>query len=450
MSDSERQGGDEFTPSIGALHVETSPETKALDAVVREAKELLVVREPGASTHARQDPSAELDWDRLEARVMASIEKEKPALLLDVEAARARSGLFSREGALRTGALLLSIAAGIALFVRKDRDVAWIDVVPGSVERAPASALRATDGVGEARIEGVVATPGYVVREGDSVDVERVRAVFERSRKVVWFVEQQKPDATDAARVHVKEAGEPLVLSLESGAVEAQVAPVERGEAFAVDIETERGIVRVAVHGTHLRVARSGSHVVVDLTEGVVSIGVPPRKGSTYGTIVTAPAHVEFDADDLTSLRVDHAPSSVRAAVPLGNFDHAPPPPRTEPTVASSASSEEPPPPSPQTPAKEPPSSPQGKPEPTREPSSPRDVIFAAVRACATGRGRADDVRVSVTSSLRLRISSSGRVESAQFSPPLSPDIQACASKTIYKTKFSEKGLVTIPIEFSY
>ena len=61
--------------------------------------------------------------------------------------------------------------------------------------------------------------------------------------------------------------------ALDDGAFEAQVTPVPSGEAFAVDVATPTSIVRIAVHGTHLRVARAGTRVTVDLTEGVVSIG---------------------------------------------------------------------------------------------------------------------------------------------------------------------------------
>ena len=82
-----------------------------------------------------------------------------------------------------------------------------------------------------------------------------------------------------------------------------------------IDVTASSGdVVRVAVHGTHLRVARDGDKITVDLTEGVVSIGAPPRRGSTIGALVTAPAHVELDARDLSSVRVDHTASAVRPA----------------------------------------------------------------------------------------------------------------------------------------
>ena len=45
----------------------------------------------------------------------------------------------------------------------------------------------------------------------------------------------------------------------------------------------------------------------------------------------------------------------------------------------------------------------------------PREGIAAAVRACAAARSRPENVRVTVTSSLKLRIGARGDVESAQF-----------------------------------
>src|SRR5439155_97308 len=54
------------------------------------------------------------------------------------------------------------------------------------------------------------------------------------------------------------------------------------------------------------------------LTEGVVAVGVIPQAGLTEGTVVTAPAHVEFETADVgASLRIDRTPTSVRAPVPL-------------------------------------------------------------------------------------------------------------------------------------
>jgi hypothetical protein len=199
--------------------------------------------------------------------------------------------------------------------------------------------------------------------------------------------------------------------------------------------------------------------VTIDLTEGVVSVGVPPRVGSTIGTVVTAPAHVDLDVEDLeNSLAVDHTPSAVRPANPLAvtpalaAHEPSPPLPRTD-TPAGVVTK-------PAAVAQAP-----AKPEPLRAPSGlqrpmapaaaaplpPRDEIAKAVRACASAKNRPGEVKVTVASTLKLKVSATGEVQTAQFDPPLLADVQACAAAAIYKTRWdSETGLVTVPIEFSY
>ncbi len=232
-------------------------------------------------------------------------------------------------------------------------------------------------------------------------------------------------------------------------------------------------VVRVAVHGTHLRVTRKGTQVTVDLTEGVVSIGTPPRAGSTVGTLVTAPAHVVFDAADLAkTLRVDHDVSAVRAAVALvvsasgegasGASDRRGPDregsqprpgaaPRSPATVAR---------PTKAVPGAEGTTAAAGTGEVAvdGEPALPsREAIARAVRACAAKVERPGDVHVTVTSTLRITVGAKGEVERAQFEPPLLPEIQTCAAVEIYRSTFaplppstSHDGFVTIPITFSY
>lgn len=423
-----------------------SAERRALDALVGEAKKHLDVRGPGEP--ARPDALAELDWSRLESRVMASVEAERPALLRDVE--RARGGWRSRDGALRVGALVLAAAAAVALVAREDRGGALVDAPASPGVDAPASALRATEGAGEVRVGGHAVVPGHVVRVGSAIEVDRARAVFERAGKVTWLVEQddaaKTADGAPPAVARIKSAGESLVVDLERGVIEADVVPVPSGEAFAIDVATERTLVRVAVHGTHLRVARAGDRVTVDLTAGVVAIGAPPRAGVTYGTTVTAPAHVELDATDLSTLRVDRSPGATRAPVPLGGGDALAGARRPDAPAAPSA-------PAPSTSSLHAARAAGGRDAPPaskHEPKSPREAIAAAVRACAAAQGRSGAVLVTVTSTLRLRVTSAGVVESAQFSPPLLPDVQTCAAEAIYKTKLDETGLVSIPIEFSY
>lgn len=422
----------------------SEPKQKALDALIGEAKEDMVPRD------------VDIHWGRVEEKLMARIAEEEPPLLRD----RRASGT-GRARALRVTAMALAAAAAIAVVVRRDRDTSLVDATApaATAEAQNASALRSSEGAGEVRISGTAATTGHVLRQGDVIEADRARGVFERARKVAWLIEQNEEEKSPA-KANVKSAGESLVLALDDGAIEAQVTPVPSGEAFAVDVASGDKLVRVAVHGTHLRVSRHGRRVTVDLTEGVVSIGVPPRTGITMGTLVTAPAHVELDAEDLErSIKVDHAAANVRAAIPLAV---------TAPAIAAHD-------PSPVAPKNETPAGvvtkpaavaqAPAKPEPARAaaeppkpaapamaaPLPPREEIAKAVRACAAGKKHADSVKYTVTSTLSLKVAPSGEVQSAQFNPPLTPDVQACAAEAIYKTRFdNETGLVTVPIEFSY
>lgn len=419
--------------------------SRALDALVEQAKTDLKPDLDLAAMRALED--------RIVAAAVADA-RERNAIANDLSAP------IGRGRALRIGALALAAAAAVAVFVRKEPDGALLD---GAISREgktalEAGSLKSTEGAGEVRVGGVVASVGHVLRAGDLIETDRARAVAERPRKVTWLIEGEgSAPAPEVARARVKSAGETLVLGLEAGAIEAQVTPVATGEAFAVDVASGDKLVRVAVHGTHLRVGRVGSRVTVDLTEGVVSIGVPPRAGSTYGALVTAPAHVELDANDLDgTLRIDHAPSSVRLAVSLS--------PHETPAVAQNdrrVAAEPPrsplapqPAPQPAAPIPRPtdlPAAAPAKPDPAAAALPPKDAIAAAVKECVHSRTRSNEVKVTVTSTLRLKVGASGDVETAQFDPPLLPEIQTCAAAAIYKAKLAgSSGMVTIPIEFSY
>ena len=88
----------------------------------------------------------------------------------------------------------------------------------------------------------------------------------------------------------VLDVGERVHLSLESGAVVADVTPVPGGEPFAVDVAGKR----VAVHGTRLRVAVVSGGVQVAVSEGNVVVGDPRGRGRTEGTIVPAGSVGDF------------------------------------------------------------------------------------------------------------------------------------------------------------
>ncbi len=415
-----------------------------LDALVQEAK---------------GDHGPDVDWAKVEAKLFPRVERE----------ARAQAALKAYAGPKRAwvgAAVVIAAAAAVPLFF-PHAESAPLDGV-ASTMRTEVSVRNAGALSEKERATVVVhATSGATsrelakggsIREGDVLDTRQGRAVFKRVEPsgVTWALE-------DGAQAEVRGAGGTLILALAKGAVEAQVAPVEAGEAFAIDVEG----TRVAVHGTHLRVERQGGHAIVDLREGVVSIGAPPKTGSTYGDLVTAPAHVEFDAaDPHGTLKVSHEATRVRAPQALETATaaeslaamHLPAPPlaplvpsvvppvrtTTPATVApvAAAPAQQVPPPA-QVSKPEPP-----LPAPARIDPDPERTIAEQIRACARKHvEHADGVVITVRSRLELRVGDSGMVTAAIFDPPLAPEVQSCAASAIYGTRFGQAGPVTIPID---
>ena len=422
----------------------------ALDAVLREAREDLGTKDHGVR------------WESVEEKLFLRVASEK----------RVTRNLEEHDGSQRTWQGIGALAAAAALLLvfghRGEQSRPMSDTQDNPHQGKSAGALASHDGRGDItvtsptspaspsgertspsgeRTRSEVVETGRPLAVGGRIETNDARGVFVTERgaastasgpAVTWALETQ-------TRVDVVRDGSPLILGLLSGAIEAQVAPVGQGEAFAIDVEG----VRIAVHGTHLRVARVGgsTKVIVDLSEGVVSIGLPPRTGSTYGTLVTAPAHVEFDAADLEkTIHVDHATASVRSPVVL-----TPAPSREEPRAAF-----EPP-----HPRENEPNSKTEKPSATRVdpaispghadvPAPPVDaekVVLAGVKACALGGLRAASVKVTVSSKLTLKIGPEGSVQSAHFDPPLAPEARECATRVIYGAKFDGPRTVEIPIE---
>src|SRR5579859_5889344 len=248
---------------------------------------------------AREDlgkkPAPQVDWARVDRKLFDRIEQSENASFATRR---------SLQVAWAAGAALVSAAAVAAMVLGRTTEVSPIESVRAGSDE-PAGIVVAIEGDGDLLVNGKQAPVGSTLRLDDVVEARgAARATVERPGKVTFALEH----GTRAVVEHTHGA---LVLALESGSVEAQVVPVPRGEAFAVDV----GRARVAVHGTHLRVerqhgnagsSRSGDLVVVDLNEGVVSVGQAPRIGSTSGVLVTAPAHAEFAADDAGTLSVTH------------------------------------------------------------------------------------------------------------------------------------------------
>jgi hypothetical protein len=375
-----------------------------------------------------------VDWEVADRKLFARIARERRA-----EIERLASG---NRRAWALGAVALTAIAMTAIVGGKMQDERSLDARQLLAEERTGSllALTAIEGNGEVLIDGRRAVVGSTLGLGSVVEPRDAQPTVQVPGKLTFVVER-------SSRVSVVHLQGPVVLALDAGAIEAQVVPVARGEAFAVDV----GRSRVAVHGTHLRVSRAGDHVVIDLNEGTVSVGEAPRRGSTSGTMVMAPAHAEFSAEDaLGTLTVSHDPSAVRPPLALGAPEQsAVSSPATGPASsrseahefrAGSASTVAPPRADLRLPSSALPPSP-------RDPNA-ETTLAAAVRSCLGERPSAENVTVSVSTTLHLTLRDDGSVRLARFDPPVAPDVNGCAAQAIYKTRFARSGDVAIGVDF--
>ncbi len=404
-------------------------ETSAVDRLARETR---------AATEAPP-----VDWESVEAKLFARMK-------IDAEDKRRRGAhvmWLPIAGAL-------AAAAALALLVGRGHDAPPLETPTAQAEPS-AGSIVASEGDGEVLVDGRAIAKGATgttigahavveTRGGARVLVER-KASADATAVAFWIEPASRIVVTRSA------VRGTLVVALDRGALEAKVTPAPQGEPFAVDV----GASRVAVHGTHFRVARDGSRVVVDLTEGVVSIGAPPRVGATYGELVTAPAHAEFVAENAAAtLKIDHTPSAVRAAVAFAIPVAVASPPAAPVAIAPTATT--PTPGSPAPPAPLVASAPKIEPAPSAQPPAATPdpqaefTIARAVRACLAARPPAPGVKLTVSTVIELQVGDEGNVQLARFNPPLAPDMQACATAAIYRVRFTGSGAVSIPIDYKY
>jgi hypothetical protein len=391
---------------------------ETLDKLVGEARDHFGTRE-----------AATMDWRAVDEALFERVEHE----------ARTRHSRTLVRGwprALVPVALALS-AVAIALFVVRGPRQA-VPLSQGRVGEAESPEDRVSiEGSGQATVQGVASSTERQLRVGDVIETQGSSISLQRPGKVSMILEAH-------SRIRVSKMRETLVLVLQRGAVEAQVTPVAHGEAFAVDVEGSR----VAVHGTHLRVQREDWRVIVDVNEGVIAVGGAPRSGMVLGAVVVAPAHAEFMAfDALGTLRVNRDPATLRwparSPAPSANENAATAEPHAGAEPASSRT----------------PLARSGDPRgearaaTSATPASPASAapeadLTGILRKCMADRPRAENVTILVRTTLHLILGDDGWVQSAQFDPPVAPDVNACAAQSIYRKHFDHGGNVTLSVDF--
>jgi hypothetical protein len=380
-----------------------------------------------------------------------SLMEQKLVLRLDTERAILKR---SRRTQLGAGLVMsFALAAGVLFLLGRPAP----EALPGNLA-PPAIAFTSKGGPKGGTLRTDSNDPaGFVV--GDTVEVADAAIVFERAaeapgqpRRAIWAVDPT--GESTGARLKVSKADATLVLSLERGAVEADVTPVRNGEAFAIDVTGAAGTTRIAVHGTHLRVSKKGDVITVDLTEGVIALGAP-RDGRTEGREILAPAHVELVAGtDPAKAQVaqDHVRTAwTLDAIAEGRSPSSPFPSHVPSAQSTGAGA-------PTAVPKHPPTlAPSVAPAPSAAPivalseGAARTAIQVDMKRCAAqASGKTGGVAISVESTLSVDVRADGTVSGTRFDPPLSPAIQQCAAQAVLARHIEGPRSFTVPVKFDY
>ncbi|HEX7453055.1 MAG TPA: FecR domain-containing protein [Polyangiaceae bacterium] len=335
----------------------------------------------------RAEAAPELDWDRVEARLM-----REPKTV----ARSATSVLTSR---LRWPAVALVAAAAAFALVKRPQ--------------APVAAFppKATAQLARGPLNGDTLALGTRITAGKQA------VVVEHQGRARWTLE---PHAT----AFVSNAGELLTVQLESGALSAAVVPNTKPETFAV----EAGGTRVAVHGTAFRVERSADRVLVQVSEGTVAVE-PAQTHSAPSFLLRRDSRGNFALDGRTGSVEGNAsvvvgstePQSRREIAPLKAAPHpakASPTP-AEPVSAAPALAAEPV----ATPAQQ-----ALAPQPSiSDIESGVSSAIGLLNGCFRDQTHSAGIRVSASTAMTLSVAAEGTVQSVTFTPPLAPAVEDCA-----------------------
>jgi len=338
---------------------------------------------------ARAEPAPELDWARLEQRLL-------------VEAGRRAVPAKRSRYPYAWGAL--AVAAAVVLWLLGTHPRAAVSPAPDASMEISGSLqqLADTDEVGT-RYEATT-------REVTVRHVDRAK----------WTL-----DKGSSALLAGK--GDVIRVRLERGSVLSEVVPNPKPETFVV----EAAGVRVAVHGTVFRVALEGGRVLVDVREGTVGVG---PLGDTPAFLLKAPAHGNFAADGRSG-SIDGRWVSAGQAHPAG-------PPKPPPVRSASASASA----SPSAPATTGGALPVAPVASADLPSEPsiNDIESGIARIVdktsdcfARHTQSADGVQITVHTALSLQILADGAVTNVDFQPPLSPAAEACAAASMKQVRFA-------------
>jgi len=325
---------------------------------------------------ARAEPSPDLDWSRVEQRLLQQTKHAAPD---------AKRSLYP----LAWGA---AAAAAAALWLVGTQSPRVLSPVRPSEVASVTSAVR----------------DGDQLAIGSRVETTAREAAVSHAGRAVWTLSPNS-SALLAGR------DERITVRLERGSVLSTVVPNPKPETFVV----EAAGARIAVHGTVFSVALTGGHVVVQVREGVVAVG--PISG-VPAFLLTAGTTGNFAADGRSGI-INGRPVHESKSRPTS--PHKPTPGRVAGAATSSAV---PPVASAELP---------NEPSISDIETGIARVVDATTDCFTRFTQSTDTVQITVHTALSLKILDTGAVDEVRFLPPLSPPAEECAAASIAEVRFA-------------
>ncbi len=377
-----------------------------------------------------------VDWDALERRTLATI---------DAQGVSSQGARWAAPKGF-AGALGFAVAAAaLVLIIQGQR------VTDGSSSSSSSAAidLATFPKLRTGRVLASAIAPGArVVTTTGSVP-------FEWPGVAVWELGPR------TSAVMTREGGAPTVV-LEHGSVRVQAVSRRVAGPPIESFVVEAAGVRVAVHGTAFSVEISGDRVLVEVSEGAVSVGSSSRSSVPTDVILEGPARAAFSshgagfAAHLDGSAVLDAKENIAGVFALGPPAHRGDAPNSVPSIHDGtqvvvASS------SPAAAVFVVKTDASGAVDPgVAAPREPEPMTLAAVRrdllACVAKelKGAAPSLSVTVSTDVHLRLDDDRRVTSVSFTPPLRGELQAgCAALLLGRVLEKTAQLPSIHLEFA-
>jgi hypothetical protein len=382
---------------------------KALVALTREAVDL---------------PTPELDWDKLESRVLAAFTAAAETPTPTAHSVSTVRKVAPPRWASSPWPMGLAAAAAAMLIYGSSARTVNAPALSQTRSAAASSPKVTSTELATLEVGEVLETTGRAVHYDKPGVVSLALAPNSRFEVV----------ANDLER----EGSGGVTVNLERGSIHAEVTPRPFGEVFAVEVER----TRIAVHGTSFTVTREGNRVIVDVAHGSVAVGPVGHRGATHGWLVVGPNRAAFSLDGAREATWFAPPEEPAVTVVERAAE-----PHSETVDARSARAKRPAPPI-RIDAAAPASRGQNNAQtskssgwgeggnidgrnPSEQEAAESASIVRQLAACYEKQASALGFGFSVESSLKLTILSTGAIREGVFTPPLSPTLMSCADKAI-------------------